>query len=45
LTEAGAVRRLGPSDATVTLPYDRAGLRPGIVHLGVGVFCRAHLAV
>jgi fructuronate reductase len=25
--------------------YDRAALRPGIVHLGVGAFQRAHLAV
>jgi mannitol 2-dehydrogenase len=25
--------------------YDRAGLRPGIVHVGVGGFHRAHLAV
>ena len=24
--------------------YDRAGLRPGIVHLGLGAFARAHLA-
>lgn len=25
--------------------YDRAGLRPGIVHLGIGAFMRAHLAM
>lgn len=25
--------------------YDRAALRPGIVHLGIGAFMRAHLAV
>lgn len=27
------------------MPYDRSGIRPGIVHLGVGAFCRAHIAV
>lgn len=27
------------------LPYDRSAVTPGIVHLGVGAFCRAHLAV
>jgi fructuronate reductase len=26
------------------LRYDRLAIRPGIVHLGVGAFCRAHLA-
>ena len=26
------------------LRYDRAAVTPGIVHLGVGAFCRAHLA-
>ena len=31
---------------TATLPaYDRAALRPGIVHIGLGNFHRAHLAV
>ena len=25
--------------------YDRAGIRPGIVHLGIGAFHRAHQAV
>jgi hypothetical protein len=25
--------------------YDRAGLTPGIVHLGIGAFHRAHMAV
>ncbi len=28
----------------VRLPYDRGLVRPGIVHLGVGAFFRAHLA-
>jgi fructuronate reductase len=26
------------------LPYDRLRVTPGIVHLGLGAFCRAHLA-
>src|SRR6185295_3632202 len=26
------------------LPYDRSAITPGIVHLGVGAFCRAHVA-
>ena len=36
---------LGVARAGTVLPgYDRAGLRPGIVHLGLGAFVRAHLA-
>jgi len=32
--------------ANVSRPrYDRAVLQPGIVHLGIGAFMRAHLAV
>ncbi|HVX81875.1 MAG: mannitol dehydrogenase family protein [Devosia sp.] len=32
--------------ASVAQPtYDRAGIRPGIVHLGLGAFHRAHMAV
>ena len=45
MTEPEPGRRLCPSGPTFTLPYDRARVRPGIVHLGVGAFCRAHLAV
>ena len=31
---------------TATLPaYDRSALRPGIVHIGLGNFHRAHMAV
>mmetsp|Transcript_5994 Transcript_5994/g.17865 ORF Transcript_5994/g.17865 Transcript_5994/m.17865 type:complete len:546 (+) Transcript_5994:122-1759(+) len=42
--------RLSPAtlDQTAGLPelkYDRASLRPGIVHLGLGAFHRAHQAV
>ncbi|MEY4748666.1 MAG: hypothetical protein RIQ60_880 [Pseudomonadota bacterium] len=37
---------LGSLPAQVQRPaYDRAALRPGIVHLGIGAFMRAHLAV
>ena len=36
---------LGTARAGTGLPeYDRASLRPGIVHLGLGAFVRAHLA-
>ena len=32
--------------ATIEKPrYDRAGVSPGIVHIGPGAFCRAHLCV
>jgi fructuronate reductase len=30
--------------AGARLPYRRSSITPGIVHLGVGAFCRAHLA-
>ncbi len=36
---------LGHLDPRIAVPtYDRAGLSPGIVHIGVGGFHRAHLA-
>lgn len=39
-------KTLGELPATVIRPaYDRAGLTPGIVHLGIGAFHRAHQAV
>ncbi len=41
-SEASAPRL---SLASAPLPYDRATVTPGIVHLGVGAFMRAHLAV
>ncbi|NMK49687.1 mannitol dehydrogenase family protein [Achromobacter sp. Bel] len=49
LVAAGAARlsaqRLPALPATVAQPgYDRASLRMGIVHLGLGAFARAHLA-
>ncbi len=35
-----------PATATVTLPgYDRSTLTPGIIHIGLGNFHRAHMAV
>jgi fructuronate reductase len=37
--------RLCSSRIPVPLPYDRSVVTPGIVHLGVGAFARAHLAV
>ncbi len=44
-------KRLGSASLS-TLPaavqrpsYDRKGVSPGIVHIGLGAFCRAHLAV
>ena len=38
-------RTVGALSATVTRPpYDRQRLQPGIVHLGIGAFMRAHLA-
>lgn len=36
--------RLSAASAAARLPYDRSRITPGIVHLGVGAFCRAHLA-
>ncbi len=39
-------RTLGDLPSDVSVPtYDRAALRPGIVHIGVGGFHRAHQAV
>jgi len=32
------------SHAQLRLPYDRSTVCPGILHLGAGAFCRAHLA-
>ncbi|HWA48723.1 MAG TPA: mannitol dehydrogenase family protein [Dongiaceae bacterium] len=36
--------RLNPDSAAARLPYDRTKVTPGIVHLGVGAFHRAHVA-
>ncbi|MEX0957521.1 MAG: mannitol dehydrogenase family protein [Rhizobiaceae bacterium] len=45
MTEERAVGRLSLSLAANRLPYDRSAVSPGIVHLGVGAFFRAHIAV
>jgi len=37
--------RLSPSTLKTPLPYDREEVVPGIVHLGIGAFHRAHMAV
>ena len=36
--------RLSAAHPSVRLPYDRSKVIPGIVHLGIGAFCRAHMA-
>jgi fructuronate reductase len=36
--------RLSATHPSVRLPYDRSNVSPGIVHLGIGAFCRAHMA-
>ena len=43
MTEQPTIRK--PSNATAArlLPYDRARVTAGIVHLGIGAFCRAHV--
>jgi len=40
----GSGPRLCAANAAGRLPYDRARITPGIVHLGVGAFHRAHIA-
>ena len=37
-------QRLSAAKAAKDLPYNREGVTPGIVHLGVGAFHRAHMA-
>ena len=36
--------RLSAAHPSIELPYDRSHVTPGIVHLGIGAFCRAHMA-
>lgn len=43
MTEQPAIRKLSNATAAQLLPYDRALVTAGIVHLGIGAFCRAHL--
>jgi fructuronate reductase len=45
LADRSEGRRLSAEACAPYLPYDRASVTPGIVHLGLGAFCRAHLAV
>jgi fructuronate reductase len=44
LTEKSPARRLSASNLPAPLPYDRSRITPGMVHLGVGAFHRAHVA-
>lgn len=43
LTEQSTIRKLSNETAAHLLPYDRGSVTAGIVHLGIGAFCRAHL--
>ena len=45
MTNTGLNDRLSTANLRQELPYERAAVTPGIVHLGLGAFCRAHLAV
>jgi fructuronate reductase len=44
LAEEVPTTRLCAETVGRSLPYDRSRVTPGIVHLGVGAFCRAHMA-
>jgi fructuronate reductase len=44
LTEKSPAERLSASNLPAPLPYDRSRVTPGMVHLGVGAFHRAHVA-
>jgi fructuronate reductase len=44
LANKNADLRLSMMHAAARLPYDRASITPGMVHLGVGAFHRAHVA-
>ncbi len=43
MTEQSTIRKLSNATAARLLPYDRARVTAGIVHLGIGAFCRAHV--
>ncbi|MDP1702420.1 MAG: mannitol dehydrogenase family protein, partial [Aestuariivirga sp.] len=43
MTERPTVQKLSNATAAQLLPYDRASVTAGIVHLGIGAFCRAHV--
>src|SRR5690606_17118189 len=40
-----SMTRLSTAALPTPLPYDREAVTPGIVHLGIGAFHRAHMAV
>jgi fructuronate reductase len=44
LTELASGKRISLDTAAHLLPYDRTRLTPGMVHLGIGAFHRAHVA-
>jgi fructuronate reductase len=44
LTEPAFARKLTLATAAHLLPYERARVSPGMVHLGIGAFHRAHVA-
>lgn len=43
MTEQSTIRKLSNETAAQLLPYDRALVTAGIVHIGIGAFCRAHV--
>lgn len=45
MANSGLWQRLCAANAAALLPYDRSKITPGIVHLGIGAFYRAHVAV
>jgi fructuronate reductase len=44
LTDTASGSRLSAANLLAPLPYDRSRVTPGIVHLGLGAFARAHVA-
>lgn len=44
MTEPASGRRISLDTAAHLLPYDRTRVTPGMVHLGIGAFHRAHVA-
>lgn len=44
MTEITEVPCLSAASPGLALPYDRARVTPGIVHIGIGAFHRAHMA-
>jgi fructuronate reductase len=44
LTDESPGLRLSAAHPSIRLPFDRSNVTPGIVHLGIGAFCRAHMA-